>query len=359
MTQKCKILTVIGARPQFIKAAMVSRALKRNGNFTEILVHTGQHFDYQMSDVFFDELELKEVKYNLGIDSLQHGAMTGRMLEAIEAVINKENPDHILVFGDTNSTLAGALAAKKLHKKVVHVEAGLRSFDNRMPEEINRILTDRISDILFCPSEKAVENLQAEGFANFPAKIIKSGDVMLDSYNFFKEKAESSNKYGEYILCTLHRAENTDDERKLKTICDVLNQINKEIKIISPLHPRTKKKIEELKIDLKIKTIEPVGYLEMINLLENCRLVITDSGGLQKEAFFAEKFCLTLRDSTEWTELVEGGFNVLAASDENLIYESFQILLKKKKDFSVDFYGKGNATEKIAEEIWTDFYEKK
>lgn len=355
MSEKCKILTIIGARPQFVKAAMVSRAIKRNRNFTEILVHTGQHFDYKMSDVFFEELDLPEIKYNLGIDSLQHGAMTGRMLEAIEVVINSENPDYILVFGDTNSTLAGALAAKKLRKKVVHVEAGLRSFDNQMPEEINRILTDRISDILFCPTAKAVKNLQAEGFENFPAKIINSGDVMLDSYNFFKEKAESSNKYGEYILCTLHRAENTDDEQKLKSICSALNEINKEIKILLPLHPRTKKKIEELKIELNIKTIEPVGYLEMINLLENCRLVITDSGGLQKEAFFAGKFCLTLRDTTEWTELVEGGFNILAASDENLIYESFQTLLIKKADFSVDYYGSGNVAEIISEEIWKDF----
>lgn len=361
MPKKCQILTVFGARPQFVKASVVSRALRRAGNFREILVHTGQHFDYLMSDVFFDELELPEINYHLGIDSLSHGAMTGRMLEAVEVLIQKENPDYVMVYGDTNSTLAGALAAKKLHKKVIHVEAGLRSFNNRMPEEINRILTDRISDILFCPTEKAVENLQKESFANFPARIINSGDVMLDSYYFFKEKArkpggKTNRELPEnYVLCTLHRAENTDDRERLKTICETLNEINEEFTIILPLHPRTRKKFEEFGIDCRVKTIEPVGYLEMINLLENCRLVITDSGGLQKEAYFARKFCLTLRDTTEWTELVEGGYNVPTAIEKGVIIENFYQLLQRKAEFSENFYGDGKASEIIAEKIWQDF----
>lgn len=361
MSKKCKILTVIGARPQFVKASVVSLALRRTGDFQEILVHTGQHFDRQMSDVFFDELELPEINYHLGIDSLSHGAMTGRMLEAVENVIQKENPDYVMVYGDTNSTLAGALAAKKLHKRVIHVEAGLRSFNDRMPEEINRILTDRISDLLFCPTAKAIENLRTEGFENFTAKIINSGDVMLDAFNFFREKARQFGKFNElpesYALCTLHRAENTDDRKRLKTIFEALNEINEKLPIVLPLHPRTKNRIAEFGIACRANAIEPVGYLEMINLLENCRLVITDSGGLQKEAFFAEKLCLTLRDTTEWTELVEDGYNFLTEIEKDQIIENFQRLLRQKPKLTEKFYGDGNAAEIIAAEIWKDFTE--
>jgi UDP-GlcNAc3NAcA epimerase len=363
MPQKCQILTVLGARPQFIKAAAVSRALRnRAGNFREIIVHTGQHFDNRMSDVFFAELGLPEITYNLGIDSLSHGAMTGRMLEAAETVIERENPDYVMVYGDTNSTLAGALAGKKLHKKIIHIEAGLRSFDERMPEEINRILTDRISNLLFCPTQTAVRNLQSEGFSRFPVKIINSGDVMFDSYLFFKGQAQTlfkgKNLPADFILCTLHRAENTNDPERLKTILKALDELSREIKIILPLHPRTRKIIESSRLRFsRLEFAEPVGYLEMINLLENCRLVITDSGGLQKEAFFAGKFCLTLRDTTEWTELVESGYNLPVAIKKNLIVENAGSLLRKKADFAADFYGQGNAAEIIASEIWKDFSE--
>ncbi len=356
MTQKCKILTILGARPQFIKAATVSRALRRRAeNFEEIVVHTGQHFDYRMSDVFFKELEMPKIRYNLGIDSLSHGAMTGRMLEAIENIIRDETPDYILVYGDTNSTLAGALAGKKLHKKIIHIEAGLRSFDNRMPEEINRILTDRIADLLFCPTEKSAENLRAEGFEHFPVKIIKSGDVMFDSYLFFKNKTAARKNGEKFILCTLHRAENTNDELRLTTILEDLEEINRRVKIVFPIHPRTRKSIENLNVKCSFPFIEPIGYLEMIELLESCEMVITDSGGLQKEAFFAKKICLILRDSTEWTELTENGFNELVPVEKTRIIEAFEKNSSRKIDFSADFYGDGNAAEIIADEIRKDF----
>lgn len=362
--EQCRILTVLGARPQFVKAAAVSRAFLAAGGFHETIVHTGQHFDYRMSGLFFDELEIPDAAYHLGIDSLSHGAMTGRMLEAVEAVIEEEEPDYVLVYGDTNSTLAGALAGKKLHKKIVHVEAGLRSFDERMPEEINRILTDRISDLLFCPTEAAARNLDREGFANFPARVVISGDVMYDAYLFYKEKARNAAKAAdlpaEFILCTLHRAENTSDAKRLRTIFEALDALDREMKIIFPLHPGTRKAIEKAGIECRsLEFAGPVGYLEMINLLENCRLVITDSGGLQKEAFFARKFCLTLRTTTEWTELVEGGYNRLAPLEKEAIIDACRSLLQKKADFNADFYGRGRAAEIIAAEIRKDFSEKR
>lgn len=363
MTKKCKILTIVGARPQFIKASVVSREIRKYDEIEELLVHTGQHFDYQMSDIFFDELGIPAIKYNLGIDSLSHGAMTGRMLEAIEKVIIAENPHYVLVYGDTNSTLAGALAAKKLHKKLVHVEAGLRSFDMQMPEEINRILTDRISDLLFCPTETAVENLRKEGFENFSVCVENSGDVMFDAILYYLKQPEILRKVSDfnadlpenYILCTIHRSENTDNRARLVEIFEALEEVNREMPIILPVHPRTKKIIENYKIKTSIRLIEPVGYLEMLGLLKNCNLVVTDSGGLQKEAYFAEKFCVTIRDNTEWTELVENGFNKLAGCDKQKIIKYCKDFSVKEKDFSASLYGDGNAGKKIVASIFENF----
>ena len=349
-----KILTVIGARPQFIKAAAVSRALDNSGEINEIIVHTGQHFDKNMSDIFFEEMSIPKPNYNLEINSLSHGAMTGRMIEGLEKIILDEKPDFVLVYGDTNSTIAGALAAKKLHVKVAHVEAGLRSFNMAMPEEINRILTDRISDILFCPTNTAVKNLKNEGFDNIPSTIVKNGDVMYDAALFYKAKARKPeiNLPEEFILATVHRQENTDDTDRLKSIFDALETISQNTKVVLPIHPRTRKKLEDVNITPNnILLIDPVGYLEMIWLITHSQLVMTDSGGLQKEAFFFEKPCITLRDETEWIELVENGFNVLAGADYDKIIASYSKFLKNKPVFDIKLYGKGNASEIIAETL--------
>lgn len=363
MQNKCKILTIVGARPQFIKASVLSRAFQEYEDIEEIIVHTGQHFDFKMSDVFFNQLAIPKIKYILEIDSLSHGAMTGRMLEEIEKLLLIENPNYVLVYGDTNSTLAGALAAKKLHKKLIHVEAGLRSFDMRMPEEINRILTDRISNLLYCPTKNAVENLVNEGFKSFPCQIIESGDVMFDAVLYYLKKPEFLQKFSDfkstlpnnYILCTIHRAENTDNYGRLKEIFTALEKINNTIPVILPIHPRTKNILAKNEINTTVKLIEPVGYLEMLILLTNCQLVITDSGGLQKEAFFTKKFCVTVRDSTEWTELVENGFNILAGSNSEKIISSVNHFLNKKTDFSKNLYGDGNAGRIIASSILENF----
>jgi len=279
--------------------------------------------------------------------------MTGQMLEKIEEVLLKEKPDWVIVYGDTNSTLAGALAASKLHIKVAHIEAGLRSFNMHMPEELNRILTDRVSTILFCPTNTAIKNLKNEGFDNFECKVIKSGDVMQDGAMFYKDLAVKPKcdikEY--YILCTIHRAENTDNEMRLRDIFEALNEIGNEKQIILPLHPRTRKIIEKLNISIdNLSIIEPVGYLEMVWLIDNCTLVMTDSGGLQKEAFFFEKPCITLRDETEWVELVENGFNVLVGADKDKMIESY----KKQKfnyNFDLNLYGGGDASRKIIREL--------
>ncbi|MDA3813124.1 MAG: UDP-N-acetylglucosamine 2-epimerase (non-hydrolyzing), partial [Candidatus Cloacimonetes bacterium] len=310
-----KLITIIGARPQFIKAAAVSREIAKHGDIEEIIIHTGQHFDANMSEIFFDQMQIPKPDYNLEINSLSHGAMTGRMIEKIEEVLLKEKPDWVLVYGDTNSTIAGSLAAKKLHIKVAHVEAGLRSFNRNMPEEINRILTDKISDLLLCPTDTAVQNLQNEGIGkNSLAQIVKCGDVMQDAAIFYSKKAQKPKMDlpKKFILATIHRAENTDDPKRLTSIFNALNKISHEIPIILPLHPRTKIKSKNLKFKIEnLQLVDPVGYLEMIYLLKNCSLVMTDSGGLQKEAFFFEKPCITLRDETEWIVLIENGFNTV------------------------------------------------
>jgi UDP-GlcNAc3NAcA epimerase len=344
-----KIITIIGARPQFIKAAAISREISKCSEINEIIIHTGQHFDANMSDIFFEQMSIPKPDYNLDINSLGHGAMTGQMLEKIETVLIKEKPDIVMVYGDANSTIAGALAAKKLHIKVAHVEAGLRSFNIRMPEEVNRILTDRISDYLFCPTTSAIKNLKNEGFYNFECKIAKSGDVMQDAALFYsgKSKKPNINMSEKYILSTIHRAENTDDPKRLGDIFNALIEISKQTQIILPLHPRTKKIIENKKYEFKnIEIIEPVGYLEMVYLLQNCSLVMTDSGGLQKEAFFFKKPCITLRDETEWVELVDNGFNTIVGADKSKIINAYK-KQNYKLNYDINLYGNGKASESI------------
>jgi len=284
-----KIVTILGARPQFIKAGTVSRKIAKYSEIQEVIVHTGQHFA-NMSDIFFDEMKIPKPNYNLNINGLGHGAMTGQMLEKIEEVLLKEKPDWVMVYGDTNSTIAGALAASKLHIKVAHVEAGLRSFNMNMPEEINRILTDRISNILFCPTQSAIDNLQKEGYNTLDIKIVKNGDVMQDGALFYKSLAVRPDDIilnDEYILSTIHRAENTDDPKRLSAIFEALNEIAKEIQIVLPLHPRTKNILTNSNVELSdnISIIEPIGYLKMVYLIKNSKMIMTDSGCKKKHSF--------------------------------------------------------------------------
>lgn len=351
-----KILTILGARPQFIKAGSVSREIAKHKEIVEVIVHTGQHYDANMSDVFFEQMQIPKPNYFLGIGGKSHGAMTGQMIEKIEEVALKEEPDWIMVYGDTNSTLAGAIVASKLHIKLAHIEAGLRSFNMKMPEEVNRILTDRVSTILFSPTETAVKNLKAEGFpfkltTNNQQLITNVGDVMQDGAMFYKHLAVKPKLdiKNSFILCTIHRAENTDDENRLKNIFEALDEIAKEKQVILPLHPRTKKIIENLKLDIQNLTIiDPVGYLEMVWLIDNCSLVMTDSGGLQKEAYFFAKPCMTLRDETEWVELVECEANTLVGADKEKILEAFKNNLTFNIENSkLDLYGGGEASENI------------
>jgi UDP-GlcNAc3NAcA epimerase len=348
-----KIITIIGARPQFVKAATLSRELQKHNDIQEVIIHTGQHFDANMSSVFFEQMHIPKPDYNLGIASLTHGAMTGRMMEEIEKIVIEEKPDWIVVYGDTNSTLAGALVASKLHVKLAHVEAGLRSFNMKMPEEVNRILTDRISDVLFCPTVTAVKNLEKEGFENFNCSIEKVGDVMYDAALFYKEKAQNPNFElpKEFVLATIHRAENTDTKEKLAIIIEAFNEINKEIPVILTLHPRTKQFIEKYNLIPEFYLIDPVGYLEMIYLIDHCEMIMTDSGGLQKEAYFFKKPCVTLRDQTEWIELVNSGANILSEISFEEILSNFNLMKNQDIDFSKELYGDGLAAKEIVDFI--------
>jgi len=347
-----KCLTVIGARPQFIKAAPVSRAFAAAG-IEQVLLHTGQHYDFEMSEVFFQELEIPPPRHSLGLGGGTHGAMTGRMLEGIEKILSEDRPDWVLVYGDTNSTLAGALAAAKLHIPVCHVESGLRSWNRRMPEEINRVLTDHVSNRLFCSSELAVENLRREGIT---AGVEMVGDVMADTNKLAQEvvagrsaefwKAANPDRLAdEFALLTLHRAENTDDPVRFRALVEQLNSLN--IQVVFPVHPRTQKALlrEELSLGDHIVTIDPVGYLEMVLLLDQARLVLTDSGGLQKEAYWGKTPCLTLRTETEWVETVEAGWNVVLGEEveslANLVAES------EPPPSWEPLYGDGNAAGRI------------
>ncbi|MCC5635738.1 UDP-N-acetylglucosamine 2-epimerase (non-hydrolyzing) [Nostoc sp. CHAB 5844] len=357
-----KIVTIVGARPQFIKAAAVSRKLQSHAAIQEVLVHTGQHYDENMSDVFFQELEIPAPNYHLGIGSSNHGAQTGRMLEAIEQVLLKESPDWVLVYGDTNSTLAGAIASVKLHIPVAHVEAGLRSFNRRMPEEINRVLTDHAADLLFAPTTAAVENLQHEGIAQ--EKIHLVGDVMYDAALDYAVKAEAKSPILQklkltaknYILATVHRAENTDDASRLQALFIGLATVTQKIPVVLPLHPRTRAALlrEGLleNVSNSVQIIEPVGYLDMVMLEKNAKLITTDSGGVQKEAFFYRVPCVTLRDETEWVELVQLGWNrLLPPLDATAVASGILDALVSSFGSEVPekLYGGGLATSQIVE----------
>jgi len=406
-----KIVTIIGARPQFIKAATVSRAIAQHNNLanatdliTEILIHTGQHYDDNMSRVFFDELDIPKPHYNLGIGSELHGKQTGAMLSAIEEVLIQEKPNIVLTYGDTNSTLAGALAAAKLHIASAHVEAGLRSYNRRMPEEINRIIADELSSLLFCPTETALTNLLREGIGGSQVDqlqgldldtqlVFNSGDVMYDSILFNKSLAEKksnildrleflgqSGDLKDYCLATIHRPENTDSELNLTQIFEALTQITAKTgtRVILPLHPRTRNKIEEFGFEKKINLvtltrnpnsssnpitiIDPIGHLDMVQLERHACAILTDSGGVQKEAYLLSVPCITLRKETEWVETLNAGWNILAGPDPQKIMNAFSMLshwtgqsppfLQSKNQVnSTNVYGDGKAAERIVDII--------
>lgn len=351
-----KIVTVIGARPQFVKAAAVSRVLRES--VQEIYVHTGQHYDQNMSGIFFHELGIPEPDYNLGIGGSLHGQMTGRQIEAIEEILIRESPDSVMVYGDTNSTLAGALAAVKLHIPIIHVEAGLRSFNRKMPEEINRVLVDHISTVLFCPTDIAKNHLAREGITT---GVFVVGDVMMDSLHYFSDIAKTRSNIlnllniepQKYILLTMHRAENVDDDETLFTVLKALNTTRE--RIIFPVHPRTKSKIKQLLkqdrliISSNIVMIDPVGYLDMILLESNAKLIMTDSGGVQKEAYWFRVPCITLRDETEWIETLESGWNQLVAIQESAICNALETALPS--EIHPDYYGKGDAAVQIIKHL--------
>jgi UDP-GlcNAc3NAcA epimerase len=348
-----KIVTVVGARPQFIKAAAVSRVLSESG-IDEILVHTGQHYDAEMSDVFFEQMGIPEPAHHLGVGGGLHGAMTGRQLEKIEDVLVLEKPDWVLVYGDTNSTLAGALAAAKLHIPVAHVEAGLRSFNRRMPEEINRILTDHLSALLFAPTDAAIANLAREGILG--GHVRRVGDVMLDATLFYKPRALEPEWFGalgvgrkEYVLCTIHRAENTDDPCRLESIIEGLSACG--LPVVFPAHPRTRRALEagSATVGRNIHMVPPVGYLQMTWLEMHAKVVATDSGGVQKEAYFHRKPCVTLRDETEWVELVEHGFNTVAGADAARIAGAIGSAEFPDRDPSL--YGSGRSADAICRSL--------
>jgi len=399
-----KIVTVVGARPQFIKAAVVSRAImalnarhsrsrrpRSKGGIEEILVHTGQHYDYSMDRIFFEELEIPKPNYHLGVGSGSHARQTGKMLEGIETVLEKEKPRMVIVYGDTNSTLAGALASAKLHIPVAHVEAGLRSYNRRMPEEINRLITDHLSSYLFCPTTKAVLNLAREGIKNGASKVVKKvGDVMYDSILYYSDLADqkatifkdlgfipslnpqsairiphsvqnTSNSCTErfqtvpYYLVTLHRAENTDDLKRLRSILRAMKEIGKRAPVIFPVHPRTKKVMTSnhlLPKGSEIRLIDPLSYLNMLALEKHARMILTDSGGVQKEAYWLGVPCITLREETEWVETVRSGWNVLTGTAVQRILEEVRHGGTRRRSRSrTKIFGDGKAGGRIVEAI--------
>lgn len=350
-----KIATVVGARPQFIKMAPVSRELRKY--FDEIVIHTGQHYDYEMNRIFFEQLNIPEPDYNLGVGSGSHGYQTGEMLKKIEEVLIREKPNLVLVYGDTNSTLAGALTAVKLHIKVAHVEAGLRSFDKRMPEEVNRVLTDHVSDYLFAPTETAVKNLHNEGIKD---GVYLTGDVMYDALlhniKIARENSEILKELGlkpkNYLLATVHRAENTDNKEKLKNIIDAFIECGE--LIVFPAHLRTLKFLKAYNLHEKLEKadnvilIKPVGYLDMLLLEENAKKILTDSGGVQKEAYFLKVPCITLRERTEWVETVKDGWNILVRTDKDKILWAIKNFDPKGGTYTYKF-GDGNASKRIVQ----------
>jgi UDP-GlcNAc3NAcA epimerase len=401
-----KVVTVVGARPQFVKAAAVRRAIesysqrgslaRRRGSkktFQEVLIHTGQHYDYGMDGVFFKELQLPKPDYHLGVGSGSHAQQTALMLERIEAIVQKEEPDGVMVYGDTNSTLAGALVAAKLDIPVAHVEAGLRSYNRVMPEETNRVLTDHLSTLLFCPTRQSVQNLAKEGIRNGKKKVVKRvGDVMYDSILYYSSVADKTStllqdlglstpnaehrtpnvssispntehRTPNYYLATLHRAENTDDPVRLKSILAALHEIAKDAPVILPLHPRTKKMIKTYGLQLtgeSIRQIDPVSYLDMLSLEKNAGAILTDSGGVQKEAYWFSVPCFTLREETEWVETVESGWNVLVGTETRRIVEEVKRRRRRKPpQKGTRLFGDGGASEKIVRTLYDYFSPKR
>lgn len=351
-----KIVTIIGARPQFIKAAMVSRAFKNH--FEEVIVHTGQHYDKNMSDIFFEQLEIPKPKYNLGIGSGAHGKQTGEMLIKIEEVLIQEKPNYVMVYGDTNSTLAGALAASKLLIPVIHIEAGLRSYNQAMPEEQNRILTDHIAKVLICPTKTAQDNLAKEGITK---NVYITGDVMCDSVLYYSKLASEKMNYSNihleplyakkkienWYLATIHRAENTMDDVNLSIILEVFERLDK--MVIFPVHPRIKSMVDKLNKAHQYKNIyfiEPVDYLTMLYLTKNASKVVTDSGGLQKECYILDTPCITIREQTEWIETLNKGYNVLAKPENEQLYHKI-VDAKILDNNKINYYGNGKASEEI------------
>ena len=385
-----KIVTIVGARPQFIKAAAVNRAIQAinrshrpfsqpysKKKIQEILVHTGQHYDYLMDKIFFNELKLPRPDYHLGVGSGSHARQTAMMLERIEPVLEKEKPEMVLVYGDTNSTLSGALAAAKLNIPVAHVEAGLRSYNRTMPEETNRLVTDHLSTFLFCPTHQALENLSKEGIRDGGGKVVKKvGDVMYDSVLYYSELAGKKSTLLEdlglhnrqsaipacpagrpnpqYYLATLHRVENTDNPKRLKSILKALNEIGKDVPVVFPLHPRTKKMIEAYHLfpgTQWIKLIDPVSYLDMLQLEKNAKAILTDSGGVQKEAYWFGVPCFTLRDETEWVETIRSGWNILVGTGKKIVEEIRKRDWRKIPSRKRKIFGNGKASEEIVQVI--------
>lgn len=350
-----KIMTVVGARPQVIKEAVFCGAIQKRDDLEEVLVHTGQHYDRNMSGVFFDILHIREPDYNLEVGSGRHGEMTGKIMIAFEEVVLKESPDVVVVYGDTNSTAAAALVAAKLHIPIVHVEAGLRQLPKNMPEEINRVITDHMASTLFCPSELAVQNLKAEGIIS---GVHNTGDIMYDlfctmkshfSYSLLKKHELKENQYA---VLTMHRDFNVDEPEKLKKALGQIDKIARELPLIFPIHPRTRAKIGQFGLESLLThaiTIEPVDYLQLMGLVSSSRFVITDSGGLQKEAYFAEKRSVVVMEDTSWRELTENGWNVLARGAE--IYDRCQQVKDSRVSYTPLIYGEGNAADAMAEII--------
>ena len=370
-----KLLSIVGARPQFIKLAPLLQAIEsynqKNGALLQHLtVHTGQHYDSNMSDIFFEELEMPHADVNLGVGSGAHGKQTGKMLEGIEEILLAEKPDWLVIFGDTNSTVAGALAAAKLHIPVAHIEAGLRSFNRRMPEEINRVVSDHISNILLAPTPTAMINLKDEGLVE---KSVNTGDIMYDTVlrnlSLSDKKSQILENENlspqEYYIATMHRAENTDDTQRLGSIMDIFNEVSaSQYPVVFPMHPRTKHRIEKLLPDWKphpkLRILEPVGYLDMLQLVNNARVALTDSGGLQKEVFFMNRPCITMRDETEWVETVSSGGNVITGADPEAIRQALSDWETKLQEGEADFteqihanFGKGDAAHHILQAILT------
>jgi len=380
---KKKIITIIGARPQIIKSSAISRAIrtKFQNEIEELIVHTGQHYDENMSEVFFEEMQIPKSHFNLNVGSGSHGLQTAKMMEGLETIFLAEKPAAVIVYGDTNSTIAGGLAAAKIHIPVVHIEAGLRSFNKAMPEELNRIACDHFSTLLFTPTATGLENLRKEGFsATIHSKatidhpnVYQCGDIMFDNSMYFSEISDKQStilkindlEKEKYILCTIHRDSNTDIAENLNSIFRALLHIseNKNLKIVLPIHPRTKGKMEELldkELLQKIKDsgsiliIPPAGFLDIIALEKNARIIISDSGGLQKESFFFKKPCVILREQTEWVEIIENGNALLAGSDFQRIIDSFSVLFEKTDFTFPDFYGDGDAASFICKKIVED-----